>query len=530
MAPNTSAHTLEDEEVGIAGLPPEQTIDTPSTATALETAPVAPSSVVADGSSSSRMPVFEDRRNKPSRKKWVFLGLGSALLLALLGGGAFAYTQYQKPENVVLDSVTKAMTAHAVQAKMTIKSPYKYETNGYKISLTQLTLNFRGNTDPRYDQAAVLELSVNDKPLKVTGKSLLDSNGDVYFRLDDLEQSLHQTYEILGEQDVPSVIIDALKPIQNKWVRYSIDSYRKNNEAGAKAMTCLLDNYKKYAKDDAFNKEIKKKYEAHQFVRSIDSGTSRDGLSQYEVSIDQDVLKAFTSDIDTTQFAKDLKACSKSGDQDTPITDDYTRGIPGVSTYDSATSEWKFPTKIHLLIEPWTHTLRRIETDTTIKNDSVSTNVTTSTELSYDQVELKAPSDAVNFEEWVKNFENLGTALNDNPPSSVEKTQMTENAKDLAQQAVSAANTYAKKHNGALPPGADIVESNMMFTVEVHPPRVISKAPIDETTVQYMYCSPSEAYVVYKNMNDGHLTALGLGNGRSSDQFNPATACRSKLV
>lgn len=517
----------EDQHIGIAGLPPEDT--TTGSAPAPAVTPPSPN-VAVDAATPVQTPLFDDRRAKPSRKKWALIGGGVALALALIGGGVYAYSQYQKPENVVLDSVVKAMTSNAVQAKMTIKSPYRFETTGYKITLNQLVLDMRGSRDPRSDYAAALELTINDKPLKLVGRSLIDSNGDVYFRFDDLDRSVRQLYEVMGEKEAPQPVIEALAPLQNKWVRYSIEDSRKSNESGAKTTTCIMDNYKKHQKNDALTKELKKKYEAHQFVRTIDNGKSRDGLSDYEVSIDQDVLKAFIADMETTQFAKDIKECMKPGSQDTPINDRYIEQISGGISLQPLRSSPGFSTKTHLFIDSWTHTLRRIETDTAIKNGTISTTITTSTELAYDKVEVKTPADSVTLTEWLKGFDALGSVMNSSQPASVGKIQKTATAKAAAEEVAAAANDYRSFNRGVLPMNADALRRYISAKRELGTSKIIATPPVDESAVQYVYCSATEAYVVYADAFAGRLAAYGLGTGEDTSSFNASSACRGKMV
>jgi len=300
----------DEQHEGVLGEAPEKT-EAP-TATMPEPAAITPPSSSEPVAPAGPMPVFDDRRQRPSRKKWLFVGLGVALLLALIGGGAYAYTQYQKPENVVLDAVIKAATAKTTQAKVTITSSYSYENSGTKISLKRLVVDLRGTVDPRADQNASLELLVNDKLITLNAQGFVDDNGDVYFRLNNLDQAARSLYSIFGDSDTPSAVIEALAPIQNKWVRYSLDDMRRASEASAKTTTCMIDTYKKYQKDGTLNRDLTAKYKAHPFVKATNNGTSRDGLTDYEVSIDSDKLTAFSADMLDTQLSKDLRACDGS--------------------------------------------------------------------------------------------------------------------------------------------------------------------------------------------------------------------------
>lgn len=485
-----------------------------------------PTPTLPDGAATDQpMPIFHETKN-PYRK-YLIGGIVAVAALLLGGGGVYAYGQYQKPENVVMNSVLRAMTSRHVQAKTTVTSPYIFDTGDVKFKLQQLTLDTRANVDPRYDYNTRLEIEVNGKFVTTAAQVFADNNGDVYFRLHDLERTIRDVYRVFDEDKAADQVIAAVNKIQNKWVKYSIDDLRSQNADAAKYATCVTDTFKKHADDKTIQQEIRKKYQSHPFVRVASQGTSRDGLAAYDVTIDNVKLNAYIASMLDTEFAREIQDCApksyrmdRNNIEDTLTPDTADDSLPKIST------------RYTVLVDPWLHDLRRVETETTIKYDhDKSTTVSTKTELSYDSgVKLQAPEGAAKFDDWRADAEKFAEALMNHPPESLEQNQKSASAEDMARQAATVATSYSVDNRGNLPANASVLSRHVDAEGLSDRVTVTAAAPVDETTVQYVACSSRSAYVVYRDVAAGHLSAVGVGSAIDVAEFDPSTVCRANLI
>lgn len=177
-------------------------------------------------------------------KAGLIIAICAAVLVVLLAiAGATAYAFYQKPENVLLDAVSKLPLATKVSTKTTVNSNFSYEADGVKIKFKRFTFDTGAENTPKFDANAELVLEVNGKELSLKASGLVTDNGTVYFK-DNIVSSIKETLSIL-HQKLPAQAEKHLKKIDGKWVKYSLADARKQDKKSANQLQCVIDAYKK---------------------------------------------------------------------------------------------------------------------------------------------------------------------------------------------------------------------------------------------------------------------------------------------
>ena len=328
-------------------------------------------------------------------KAGLIIAICAAVLVVLLAiAGATAYAFYQKPENVLLDAVSKLPLATKVSTKTTVNSNFSYEADGVKIKFKRFTFDTGAENTPKFDANAELVLEVNGKELSLKASGLVTDNGTVYFK-DNIVSSIKETLSIL-HQKLPAQAEKHLKKIDGKWVKYSLADARKQDKKSANQLQCVIDAYKKYSKDDKAKHQISSVYKKHPFIIIDKEVKSQSGNFGYDVSVDDDKAEAFWKDFRETSFAKSVESCA-----------------PNVSssssdTYKSAKkAKSKADATMTVGVSQWSHELRGVDVKATnLKTDSRSDknyNVSAKTVIDFSKgSQVAVPGDAISAEEWAR--------------------------------------------------------------------------------------------------------------------------------
>ncbi|MBB1566483.1 hypothetical protein HG431_001775 [Candidatus Saccharibacteria bacterium] len=327
-------------------------------------------------------------------KAGLIIAICAAVLVVLLAiAGATAYAFYQKPENVLLDAVSKLPLATKVSTKTTVNSNFSYEADGVNIKFKKFTFDTGAENTPKFDANAELVLEVNGKELSLKASGLVTDNGTVYFK-DNIVSSIKETLSIL-HQKLPAQAEKHLKKIDGKWVKYSLADARKQDKKSANQLQCVIDAYKKYSKDDKAKHQISSVYKKHPFIIIDEEVKSQNGNFGYDVSVDDDKAEAFWKDFRETSFAKSVESCA-----------------PNVSsssdTYKSAKkAKSKAAATMTVWVSQWSHELRGVDVKATnLKTDSRSDknyNVSAKTVIDFSKgSQVAVPGDAISAEEWAR--------------------------------------------------------------------------------------------------------------------------------
>ena len=326
-------------------------------------------------------------------KAGLIIAICAAVLVVLLAiAGATAYAFYQKPENVLLDAVSKLPLATKVSTKTTVNSNFSYEADGVNIKFKKFTFDTGAENTPKFDANAELALEVNGKELSLKASSLVTDNGTVYFK-DNIVSSIKETLSIL-HQKLPAQAEKHLKKIDGKWVKYSLADARKQDKKSANQLQCVIDAYKKYSKDDKAKHQISSVYKKHPFIIIDKEVKSQNGNFGYDVSVDDDKAEAFWKDFRETSFAKSVESCAPNVSSSS--SDTYKSAKKAKSKADATMTVW---------VSQWSHELRGVDVKAAnLKTDSRSDknyNVSAKTIIDFSKgSQVAVPSDAISAEEW----------------------------------------------------------------------------------------------------------------------------------
>lgn len=328
-------------------------------------------------------------------KAGLIIAICAAVLVVLLAiAGATAYAFYQKPENVLLDAVSKLPLATKVSTKTTVNSNFSYEADGVKIKFKRFTFDTGAENTPKFDANAELVLEVNGKELSLKASGLVTDNGTVYFK-DNIVSSIKETLSIL-HQKLPAQAEKHLKKIDGKWAKYSLADVRKQDKKSADQLQCVIDAYKKYSKDDKAKHQISSVYKKHPFIIIDKEVKSQNGNFGYDVSVDDDKAEAFWKDFRETSFAKSVESCAPNVSSSS--SDTYKSAKKAKSKADATMTVW---------VSQWSHELRGVDVKATnLKTDSHSDknyNVRAKTIIDFSKgSQVAVPSDAISAEEWAR--------------------------------------------------------------------------------------------------------------------------------
>ena len=329
-------------------------------------------------------------------KVGLIVAICAVILVVLLAiAGVTAYAFYQKPENVLLDAVSKLPLATKVSTKTTVNSNFSYEADGVNIKFKKFTFDTGAENTPKLDANAELALEVNGKELSLKASGLATDNGTVYFKVDNIVSSIKETLSIL-HQKLPAQAEKHLKKIDGKWAKYSLADVRKQDKKSADQLQCAIDAYKKYSKDDKAKHQISSVYKKHLFIIIDKEVKSQNGNFGYDVSVDDDKAEAFWKDFRETSFAKSVESCAPNVSSSS--SDTYKSAKKAKSKADATMTVW---------VSQWSHELRGVDIKATnLKTDSRSDknyNVSAKTIIDFSKgSQVAVPSDAISAEEWAR--------------------------------------------------------------------------------------------------------------------------------
>ena len=282
---------------------------------------------------------------------------GGVLFLLAICGGVLAYSIYQRPENVVLDAITKLQSANKFSTHTEITMDYKYDAGAKDVSFKKLTLDTGMNSSPSVDANATLQMSVGGRDTSVKASALMTDDGTIYFKVKNLAEALSA---FTGSKELPASAKNQLEKVSNKWVRYEINDLYKNNQRAAERARCVQNVYKRSLKDSKKRREIVSTYRKYPFVMIESMAQPKDGNVGYTVWIEPVTWRQFNKAFAHTAIAQDIKACGPSTHDNSSVvpddTDDtYAHPAPSHSVLGHS------KTKFTMWISPWSHELRALD-------------------------------------------------------------------------------------------------------------------------------------------------------------------------
>lgn len=312
---------------------------------------------------------------KPKGKKRLLIGIIIAVIVVLLGTGtALAYKfWYQNPEKVVTDALIHAVTARSVVYTGTVN--VDSDSSQVKFEVTGKQSDVAGSLD------AKVTVSVDGKNYAVNGSALIDKSGDLYFKVEHLDDIATEYKKQLSDGNstdtTVSSLIDKLKAkIDGTWIKVSSDDLKDFSDSYATTKTCFSDALKTFQDDKSVSNEVANLYKKHQFIAIDKALGAKNGSLGYEVSGNKDESKAFFLGLKDTKIYKQLHDCDSSFTIDA---DDVTPASSGADTASTIT----------VWVSRWTHELSKI----TISGKDDDATIDMSAEPTFNQkVNVVAPA------------------------------------------------------------------------------------------------------------------------------------------
>lgn len=394
-----AVNSLEAEPTS-ASLPPTTPSTTttpgvtvaPQTATASVATPVAPVAA----------PVASAKRSKIP---YILAVVGAVLLVGLIGGGAYAYNQYQKPENILLDAAAKAIRAKQSRTKTTVASDFSYSSGDTTIALNKIVFENGQEQTPRIDANAEIDITYNGKAIQLTGDVLATDAGVVYYRVNNLKDTITKIFPAAEQPSAQAM--SYLSTIDGKWAKYSIDDLKGTNPEAGKTVQCVLDVYKKHKDGTKQMQELVDVYKANQFVVAQNNPKLKNGNYELVVNFDKSKYKAFEKASEETEIAKEVNACDASS----TATDKFDS--VDADSSDTATSSDEPVVTTTVSVSQFDHILRAIDIKVTyIKSDDKTYTITSHTDVDFKTgVTTDAPSSPMSTDDWTKNVQSFYTSL-----------------------------------------------------------------------------------------------------------------------
>lgn len=282
---------------------------------------------------------------------------GGVLFLLAICGGVLAYSIYQRPENVVLDAITKLQSANKFSTHTEIIMDYKYDAGTKDVSFKKLTLDTGMNSSPSVDANATLQMSIDGRDISVKASALMTDDGTIYFKVKNLAEALSA---FTGGKELPASAKNQLEKVSNKWVKYEINDLYKNNQRAAERARCIQNVYKRSLKDSKKRREIVSTYRKYPFVMIESMAQPKDGNVGYTVWIEPVTWRQFNKAFAHTAIAQDIKACGPSThDNSSVVPDDTDDNYANPAPSHSVLGHSK--TKFTMWISPWSHELRALD-------------------------------------------------------------------------------------------------------------------------------------------------------------------------
>lgn len=340
-------------------------------------------------------PTSSKTRAKRQTKRGLVVAIVIAVVILLVAAAStVAYALYQKPENVLLDAISKLPLATKASTKTTVTSDFLYEYDTVNVKFKKFTLDTGADTSPKFSANAELSIEVNGREISLKASGLTTDDGTIYFKVDNVVSVIKKALSLAG-QKLPSQAEKYLEKIDGKWAKYSLSDMRKRDQKSAGQLQCVLDTYKKYSKDDNAKREIANTYKKYPFVVINKEVKSQDGNFGYDVSIDDGKFETFVKDAKETSFVKQLKSCAPDSLSHSS-SKAHKAAKQTKSKADATMTVW---------VSQWSHELRGV--DVSLRNlgtngrTGKSYGVTAKTAIDFSKgAQVSVPSDAISVEEW----------------------------------------------------------------------------------------------------------------------------------
>lgn len=247
--------------------------------------------------------------SKPAgnKKKKIIIGVIAAVVaVLLLGGSAFAFW-YNKPENVVADSLQKLTTAKSGSFNGLVSLTPKQEEGDFKMTFNGSS-NEALETNLSFDATA----SVEGRDYALKADFATDKDSNTYVKIDNVRSLADEYFAMLGGGDT-SVFDSLIEKVDNKWIVITKDDLKDLSEDSSEQRLCAGEAIKKIQSDKNQQNQLADAYKKNMFVVVKESkGTETiegEMSNHYVIDLDYTKLRAFTDAAVETDAFKALDTC-----------------------------------------------------------------------------------------------------------------------------------------------------------------------------------------------------------------------------
>ena len=333
---------------------------------------------------------------QPKKKKTgliVGITLGVLAVVAIIAALLTYFLWWQNPEKMVTDAMSNAIVAKraVVNGKIMVnmKDSAKIELN---VKANAASDKLKSNID------AKLTIKDVDKTFSLKGDIVVDGDGTVYVKIDNLKDSFSDIFELMVEEQTAksgfalskdqikeyrNKMLSQLDPVLNKfngkWMKISPDDIKDDS------YKCYTEALKKMRSDESARREITRLYQKNSFYSIKDANISdRNGGRGFELQGDREKSSKFDDELKKSSIGKEFSKCEKSHDSSS---DDN-------SSIDKAS--------LKVWVDRWSHELKALELKG--EGDKASTEVSLDITMNKSE-EVNIPSDAGSLKELLGIFD-----------------------------------------------------------------------------------------------------------------------------
>lgn len=387
----------------------------------------APAPVVASGPSPSNMRISDTtisqqpiQASKSSglsgflKNKKLVIGIVIAFLIVLIGGGStFAFVSYyQNPEKVIADSIINAVTAKSAVYTGNFTYDLKSDYSNVKATVEFTAKQANSATG---SLNAKLTLTIDGKKTVVAGDALVDSKGDLYFKVDGVAKIVDEAMTTYGtdfDAKTNSTIDKLVQKIDNTWVKVSTDDIATFSEDYSTAKQCVNDAFDKFKDDKAAIAEVTDLYTKNPFIVVKKELPQKDGSFGYEIEYAEKAGTEFGNGLNDTKIYKELNNCDSDAFTMTDSTSSESSSSNS-SVYDTENSTTNVIT-YKLWVNIWSHQITNFEVVASSSNNYSTDKQTGSFYIKPDyskKVTIDTPSKSITLSELKTYIEDLGNSL-----------------------------------------------------------------------------------------------------------------------
>lgn len=316
----------------------------------------------------SQPPIMNAIQPPKKKRTGLIVGiiLGSIGLLLLIGAALFYFLWWQNPQRMVEDAIIGLFRSQNIAQKgtITMKNENFTATVNYDASRD-------GNANTKATATLKFDFTQFDSPVEIQAEGIYSQDGVLYVKTGNLSEAVDQLIEVQAEEsasyyssldatarqqyiaDVKTqskkLLDPVIKKIDDQWLKFSPDENTEDSNA-----QCVSEVVNTLSSDKNAAQEVYDVYRKNSFIEVAKEVAKRDNTRGFELTINKDLAKAFTSDLAVTTVGKQLKECD----------------IDTEDVLDAQTADTDVATTFTIWVAPLTHQMT--EAELTAKGDATS--------------------------------------------------------------------------------------------------------------------------------------------------------------